>query len=137
MSIRINPKAVWILTGSFVVCARASGSPYFSLDYSQVSLPSSLFGWGLVLIFVVAAGIRITNAASFLSTLATCASVLLVIVMARVVRDTVLDPTSHNLWPFELMIACALAVPVALVGTSFGLLVRLAMRRWTSKGHGD
>ena len=47
--------------------------------------------------------------------------------MARVVVDTARDPTSHNLWPFEMVIAFALglagAVPGALIGSTFRRLL--------------
>lgn len=129
MIIRTNPKALRVLAGSFIICALAIGVPYFSTAYAQVNLPNALWGWGLLLVFVAAAGIRITDNAGFLATAATLASVAPVVVMARVVRDTALDPTSHNLWPFELVIAGAVGVFVALVGTIAGSVVRVALNR--------
>ena len=49
-------------------------------------------------------------------------------VLARVVVDTMKDPTSHNLWPFEVVLAgilaVALAVPGALLGWGLGWLAR-------------
>ena len=44
-------------------------------------------------------------------------------VMVRVVVDTMRDPTSHNLWPFELGIALALGVACAACGTMVGRLL--------------
>jgi len=129
MIIRMNSKALGVLAGSFITCVLAIGVPYFRLDYAQVNLPNVLVGWGLLLVFVAAAGIRITDAAGFLSTSATLALVVPVVVMARVVRDTALDPTSHNLWPFEVVIAGMVGVFVALVGTIAGSLVRVALNR--------
>jgi hypothetical protein len=50
-------------------------------------------------------------------------------VMARVIVDTLRDPTSHNLWPFEIVLAMvlagALALPAALLGWGAGKLLRL------------
>jgi hypothetical protein len=50
-------------------------------------------------------------------------------VMARVVVDTTRDPTSHNLWPFELVIAFL----VGLTGTVPGTLVGSVFRRLLGK----
>ncbi len=137
MIIRMNTRALLVLAVSFIACVFAIGVPYFSLTYSQVNLPNALYGWGLSLLFVVAAGIRIKNSAGFLATAATCAAVIPVIVMARVIRDTALDPTSHNLWPFELVIAGVVGVFVALVGTIAGSLVRVVMNRLATKRGGN
>ena len=46
--------------------------------------------------------------------------------MARVVVDTMRDPTSHNLWPFEVVIAFM----VGLAGAVPGALIGSAIRRW-------
>ena len=53
MIIQFNPKAALVLASSFVACATAIGVPYFALTYSQVSLPTSLYSWGLLLVLVV------------------------------------------------------------------------------------
>jgi hypothetical protein len=49
--------------------------------------------------------------------------------MARVVVDTTRDPTSHNLWPFELVIAFL----VGLAGTVPGTLIGSVFRRMLGK----
>ena len=41
-------------------------------------------------------------------------------VMARVVHDTWSDPTSHNLWPFELILAAGPGLLVAAIGALAG-----------------
>jgi hypothetical protein len=38
------------------------------------------------------------------------------VVCARVVVEAVLDPTSHNLWPFEVVIALVIGLICASVG---------------------
>jgi hypothetical protein len=44
-------------------------------------------------------------------------------VMARVVVETFQNPTTHNLWPFELVIASAVGLAVASVGSLAGLVI--------------
>ena len=124
MIIQINPKAVLMLASSFVACATAIGVPYFALTYSQVSLPTSLYGWGLLLVLVLAAVVRISGSAGFLSVSAVMALVAPAVVMARVAVDT-----AHNLWPFELVIAGFVGVVVAVSGAAVGSLVRWALDR--------
>jgi hypothetical protein len=41
-------------------------------------------------------------------------------VLCKLVWDVVADPTSHNLWPFELAIAVAVGAAAALVGALVG-----------------
>ncbi len=45
-------------------------------------------------------------------------------VVLRVIVEVVADPTSHNLWPFEIIIAGILTGPTALLGAFLGSLVR-------------
>lgn len=129
MIIRIKPRAMLVLAASFLACALAIGIPYFALEYSQVNLPNSLFGWGLLLVLALAALIRFSGSAGFLSTAAIMALVAPVVVMARVAADTARDPTSHNLWPLEVVIAGLVGLIVAAAGATAGSLVRWAMNR--------
>jgi hypothetical protein len=41
-------------------------------------------------------------------------------VLGRVVVETFRDPTSHNLWPFEIIIAAVVGFAVACVGALLG-----------------
>jgi hypothetical protein len=45
-------------------------------------------------------------------------------VVLRVIVEVVADPTSHNLWPFEIIIAGILTGPTALLGAFLGSLIR-------------
>jgi hypothetical protein len=49
-------------------------------------------------------------------------------VMARVIYDTSADPTSHNLWPFEIVIAIGLGFVASLVGAVVGGFLASATR---------
>lgn len=45
-------------------------------------------------------------------------------VMARVIVDGLRDPTSHNLWPFEILLAGVFGFGVAFAAGGFGRLLR-------------
>ena len=50
-------------------------------------------------------------------------------VAIRVAVDVARDASTHNLWPFELMIALALGLGAALAGTALGSLLLLRSSR--------
>ena len=43
-------------------------------------------------------------------------------VVARIFVDVIRDSTSHNLWPFEIIIASIISFPLALIGVFAGSL---------------
>jgi hypothetical protein len=129
MIIRFNPRAVLALSGAFVLCLLAIGLPYWALAYSQVDLPNALYGWGMLVLGLAAASIQATGTAGFLPTLATLGFVAPTVTMSRVVYDVAIDPTSHNLWPFEVAIAAFVGVFVVFSGAFVGALLRMAIRR--------
>jgi hypothetical protein len=49
-------------------------------------------------------------------------------VMVRVLVDTAKDPTSHNLWPFEVVIAGVFGLGVAYAAGLVGLLCRRILK---------
>ena len=50
-------------------------------------------------------------------------------VVAKILIDLRNNPTSHNLFPFEIAIACIVSIPPAFVGAFLGAAMRRAMRR--------
>jgi hypothetical protein len=134
MKISYNPNSILVLSVSFVGCFLAIGIPYWALPYSQVSLPNTLYGLGLILLFALSAAIRFTASAGTVATIATMAASVAGVVMARVAVDTAADPTSHNLWPFELVIAAFVGIFAAAVGALSGWFVRWLIQRVGSGG---
>ncbi|UUZ68482.1 hypothetical protein LP416_31080 [Polaromonas sp. P2-4] len=49
---------------------------------------------------------------------------LLVVTAVQIIVDGIRDPTSHNLFPFEIVIALALGFPPAILGVLLGNLMR-------------
>ena len=55
-------------------------------------------------------------------------AVAALLLVATIAHDALKDPTSHNLWPFEIVILGVLTSPV-LVGWAIGRFARRALRR--------
>lgn len=53
----------------------------------------------------------------------------LLAVILRVIVEVVADPTSHNLWPFEIVIAGILTGPTSLLGAFIGSLIRRRIKQ--------
>lgn len=51
-----------------------------------------------------------------------------VAVFARIVAECSLDPTSHNLWPFEIVLTLFVSAPLALLGAAAGAGLDRAVR---------
>lgn len=107
--------SVAILAAFFAV-----GIVYWQIPYSEASLPNSLYGPGLVVLLLIAAAFRGVTRATFLQTLYAVGLAVPAMVMARVVVETSRDPTSHNLWPFEIIIATGVGLAAALGGAVVG-----------------
>lgn len=121
-------RAAAILTLAFLSGFFLIGIPYWSLDYSEVALPDSLSPFGLAAVATMAFLLVTMRISSLRKSTATMLAAPATAVMARVVYETSLDPTSHNLWPFEIvytLLATALFVVPAV-------LLALAVRRWAS-----
>ncbi len=101
----------------------AFGSSHWPADYNSVGLPHSLFGFGVVAAVLLAAALRILTKVSLLQATATLGVAAPLAVFARVLVETAVDPTSHNLWPFELIIAAMVGFPLALIGALIGGLI--------------
>lgn len=122
-------RSLWMFI-AFVAAFLAVGIPYWQIPYSKVNLPSTLLGASL---WVVAAGallLRWHEAATLWRVTGVMMASVPMAVFARVVVEGFKDPTSHNLWPFEIIIALALGFCWALGGSVVGsVLAKLFARR--------
>lgn len=107
----------------------ACGLPLWPIPYSQVSLPGnpSAGTWlatgalaGLVGGYLIRTSFRAPTFA--------VAGGFVLAVMLRVSVETARDPTSHNLWPFEVVIAGAIGLFAAAVGVGVARLMRRTAR---------
>lgn len=109
----------WLI--AFFLSFFAVGVPYWMIPYSKVNLPSSMMAPGLLMVVFTALWIRMEGASLWRSVTHVGSSVSAV-VFVRVAVETTNDPTSHNLWPFEIIIALLLGFSWALAGAISGSL---------------
>ena len=129
----MQPNAVYWLAAAFVVSFFAVGFPYWQIPYAKVSLPSTLYGMGLLVVGILAAAARAFGKASLLAVILAVGGAVPAPILARIAVDTAKDPTSHNLWPFEFIIAAVLGVLCSSAGALVGSLsARLSRHKDTA-----
>ena len=108
---------------AFLAAFVAVGLPYWLIPYHQVNLPNALLTAGVVVVPLAALVLRLFGAARTWLAMAIAGAAVPAAVMARVLVDCVRDPTAHNLWPFELVIACFVGFGPGLAGALLGQLI--------------
>lgn len=122
----MNPSRRFAPALVFIGTMLAVGVPYGLVPLQQSSLPRDVWGPGLLVgALLAAAACAFARTRPWVAGLAVAAAVPAA-VMARVVHDTLRDPTTHNLWPFELVLA---AGPGILAGLG-GALAGAVLARW-------
>lgn len=105
----------------------AIGIPYWQVPYHNLTLPNALLTPWLLVAMAAALLLCFTRTAPFWLAAPMLTLVVLAVVIVRIKLDTAHDHTSHNLWPFEVMIALAVglacALPVAIIGGIAGTLL--------------
>ena len=122
----MSMKGSTILALSFAGSFFVIGLPYWQIPYSQVSLPNAVWGIGLLVVAAFAAVPRAISATRFLRTTLVVGASVPAAVFARVIVEAVADPTSHNLWPFEIILS---AVPGLLASTAGAFVGGFLARR--------
>lgn len=105
----------------------AVGLSYWQIPYGKASLPDSIIGVGLFAVAVLAGVSRVVVAVRLWPATLIVGAAVPAAVLARVMYDTAADPTSHNLWPFEIVLSAGPGFVVAWLGAAAGGL--LATRR--------
>ena len=119
---------IWVLL-AFAAVTLAAGIPYWRLPYDEINrghfaiLPGALLLGFLTLILVVAEVARVKPIAV---TMLLCVPTIGVV---SIIKDTATDPTSHNLWPFEVAIAAVFGALVVVPAVLLGLAARWLMAR--------
>ena len=117
------------LAGAFLAGFLVIGVPYWPIPYNKVSLPDSLYGGGLFVVVLAAAAVRALGKPHFLLATLVAGAAVPAAVIARIAVETTRDPTSHNLWPFEVIIAGIMGLLCASAGALIGSLRILLSRR--------
>jgi hypothetical protein len=118
----MQPIAVYWLAAGFVAGFFAVGIPYWQVPYAKVALPNTLYGTGLLVVGLLAAATRAFGKARLLAVILVVGAAVPGPILARIVVDTTKDPTSHNLWPFEFIIAALLGALCSSAGALAGNL---------------
>jgi hypothetical protein len=119
----IDRRTLWLASG-FAAGLLLTGIPYWRLPYNAnyFADPALLFGFaGLGLVTAVLAA---SATARLMQIFWAMLAAYPVAVMIRVVVETAQDPTDHNLWPFELIIAAVFSLVAVVPGLLVGMLVR-------------
>lgn len=110
----------WTATLGFVLSVLAVGVPYFLTPYGKANLPEILYRPSLFVMGAMAAVTVGCGATKFLKGVLIFGAVVPTVIMLRVLWDVIGDPTSHNLWPFEVAIGLWYSAPYAFVGALLG-----------------
>lgn len=112
----------------------AAGTAYWTITLSEINMISSTFllRWSLAALLTgLLGGLIIRNPPLKVALLSTLGAELAIII--RVVYDGLfVDSTSHNLWPFEVVLAFIIAFPVMLLGAGIAHLLH-KFRKKSSK----
>ena len=106
----VKKTARYWLVAAFVIGFLAVGVPYWQIPYAKVSLPDTLYGAGLLVVGVLAAAARGFGKVRLLAVILAVGASVPAVVLVRVAVDVAKDPTAHNLWPFEFIIAALVGV---------------------------
>ena len=112
-------RSPWVIV-AFLVGFLAVGLPYWQIPYAKANLPNSLIGPGLIVIVAAAAICRAGGKTPILKTILVVGAAVPAAVVARVLVEAIKDPTSHNLWPLEAVIALVLGLSTSAIGTLLG-----------------
>jgi hypothetical protein len=98
----------------------AVGIPYWRVPYADLGLPDSILTPALLLTLSAAALARIVGDASFWRATVVVGVSVPGAILIRMLVEVLADPGTHNLWPFELILACCVGFPVAFAGALLG-----------------
>ena len=130
---RIKPSPLQL---AFIISFFAVGVPYWLIPYNKVNLPDALMAPGLVLVGFSALLLRARGVASFGQVSRIVGASVPAAVFVRVIVDCIKDPTSHNLWPFEIVIAALVGFACAVTGSIVGsVIARLFAKKSASVNH--
>ena len=118
----------WI---AFLLTFFAVGGPYWLVPYNKLNLPDALLRPGLSLACLTPLVLCSYVGARFWKATLTIAAAVPAAVLARVIADCAHDPSAHNLWPFEIVIASLVGFVSASTGALVGILARSAMGKQT------
>ena len=116
-------RTLWLVAG-FAAGLLLTGIPFWRLPYNADYFADPFILGGFVALAVVAAILVGSRAATVGQALKVTVAAFPAAVAIRVIVETAKDPTDHNLWPFELIIAAIVSLAAVLPGLLVGAIVR-------------
>lgn len=101
----------------------SAGAPFWLVPYAKANLPNSLLHPGLFVVAALALWLRAWGIASFWRATLSMAASVGAAVAARAAVGIARDPTSHNLWPLEVIIALLVGLVCAAAGAALGISI--------------
>jgi hypothetical protein len=120
---RSKSSSTIVLAFAFFCAFLIVGLPYWQIPYAQLSLPNAVWGWPLLIVIALAAVLRAACGTRFWSAALVVGASVPAAVLARIVYDTASDPTTHNLWPFEIILAAGPGLLAGVMGALVGGLL--------------
>ena len=109
-----------------MLCFFIVGIPFWNISYSNVTVPNSFYGIGVIVVFSVATALAFRF--NFIKGLFVPGLVFPAALMVRVIVEGIIDPSRHNLWPLALIITLILGLAVAGMGATLGWLAARLFR---------
>jgi hypothetical protein len=119
----MSARTRWIPAFGFSVSALAVGVPYFLIPYRELNLPSALYGPALCVLVATAALTLGCGATTFWKNVAIIGAAAPATILLRIAVEAAADPTSHNLWPFEIIIGSMVSALCAFTGSLIGWII--------------
>lgn len=129
MNYHVPRRLIYAFAASFF----ATGIPYWLIPYNQVNLPDALIAPGLIVVCFAALLMCLLDVVPFWKVTAVISATVPAVVIVRVIVEGVADPTSHNLWPFEVIIAIFVGFLCTLPGAAVGFLIAKLLDRKAGK----
>jgi hypothetical protein len=111
------------LVVAFLVAFFAIGIPYWVIPYGKVELPSTLVGVGLTVAALAALAVSAARLARARLAALVVGAAAPAAVLLRVIVDCSRDPTAHNLWPFEIVLAGGVGLLASTAGAILGAVI--------------
>jgi hypothetical protein len=126
------PGFIWLLL-AFAVVVLAAGVPYWRLPYDEINRGHFAIWPGAVLLGFLTLVLMLAEVAPARQITAAMLSCVPAIDVVSIIKDTARDATSHNLWPFEFVIAAISGALVVVPAVLIGLALRWAMAQMESR----
>ncbi len=120
-------KLLWLVL-TFAACVALTGIPYWLPAYNVLQLPEGLLGPSALAVIALAGLCRVFAPARTLAVAGIVCAAMVVVVYARIEMDTAIDPTTHNLLPFEIALAAIVGLALGAVGAGAGMAIRTLLR---------